>query len=146
MRFSFWDFSCFRSIQSFIGRMFSEGLIFGRLEAFRERVEIIKSRHKSNYMGELELNFLLLSLSFKSLRSRFVRPICIPAIIILICRNYSVPDKVCSQTFSVFAIFLIVVLVVLVLTIYTLLVLTTPLCKFYLFVNFQLYIVETSTI
>ena len=54
--------------------MFSEGLIFGRSEVFRERVEIIKSRHKSNYMGELKLNRLLLSLSIKSLRFRFIRP------------------------------------------------------------------------
>ena len=59
--------------------MFSEGSIFGRLEVIRERVKIIKSRHKSNYKGELELNRLLLSLSIKSPRSRFVRPIWIPA-------------------------------------------------------------------
>ena len=52
--------------------MFSEGLVFGLLElglleVFRERVEIINLRHKSNYKGELELNRLLVSLSIESL-------------------------------------------------------------------------------
>ena len=52
----------------FIVGMFSEGSVFGLFIArcVGERVKIINSRHKSNYKGELELNRLLLSLSFKS--------------------------------------------------------------------------------
>ena len=52
----------------FIVGMFSEGLVFGLFigRCVGKRVKIINSRHKSNYMGELELNRLLLSLSIKS--------------------------------------------------------------------------------